>query len=40
MQKWEKIEINPPLTTVVRIQRVLGCGWEELIGKAVSRRKG
>jgi transcriptional regulator with XRE-family HTH domain len=33
-QKWERGQINPPLTTVMRIQAVLKCGWEELMGKA------
>lgn len=37
-QKWEKGEINPPSTTVVRVQRVLGCGWEELMGKEQRKR--
>lgn len=38
-QKWEKGEINPPLMTVVRIQGVLECRWEELIGKPVVGQK-
>ena len=38
-QKWERGEINPPLTTLSRIQAVLGCTWEGLLGKAgVGRR--
>ena len=31
-QKWERGVINPPLTTLVRIQFVLKCEWNELIG--------
>ena len=34
-QKWEKGEINAPLTTLARVQVVLGCPWESLLGKAV-----
>jgi len=32
-QKWESGEINPPLTTLVRIQEVFGCKWDELMGR-------
>jgi transcriptional regulator with XRE-family HTH domain len=32
-QKWERGEINPPLTTLARIQAVLGCKWEVLLGQ-------
>ena len=32
-QKWERGEINPPLTTLARIQEVLGCRWEALLGQ-------
>ena len=33
VQKFESGEINPPLTTLVRIQAALGCVWEDLLGK-------
>jgi len=32
-QKWESGEINPPLTTLIRIQAVFGCKWEVLLGQ-------
>jgi transcriptional regulator with XRE-family HTH domain len=32
-QKWESGEINPPLTTLVRIQGIFGCKWEDLLGR-------
>ncbi len=32
-QKWESGEINPPFTTLVRVQGVFGCKWDELIGR-------
>ena len=38
-QKWESGEINPPLTTVARVQGVLGCSWEELLGKPVGSKR-
>ena len=38
LQKWERGEINPPLTTVVRIQEVLGCKWEVLLGQPKTMR--
>ena len=38
-QKWERGEINPPLTTVARLQGVLGCSWENLLGAAASKRR-
>jgi len=37
-QKWERGEINPPLTTVVRIQEVFGCKWEALLGQPKPKR--
>jgi transcriptional regulator with XRE-family HTH domain len=38
-QKWERGEINPPLTTVNRVQKVFGCTWEALLGKPASTRR-
>jgi DNA-binding XRE family transcriptional regulator len=38
-QKWESGAINPPLTTIARLQTVLGCRWEDLIGKPASKRQ-
>lgn len=38
-QKWERGEINPPLTTMARLQGVFGCAWEELLGKPGSKRR-
>jgi len=35
-QKWESGEINPPLTTLVCIQEIFGCKWDELLGEAKS----
>lgn len=32
VQKFEAGEINPPLTTLVRIQAALRCVWEDLLG--------
>lgn len=32
-QKWERGEINPPLTALARIQEVFGCSWEALLGQ-------
>ena len=37
-QKWERGEINPPLTTVVRIQGMFGCKWEVLLGQPKTKR--
>jgi DNA-binding XRE family transcriptional regulator len=37
-QKWERGEINPPLTTLARVQAVFGCAWESLLGEAPSKR--
>jgi transcriptional regulator with XRE-family HTH domain len=37
-QKWERGEINPPLTTLARVQAVFGCPWESLLGEAPSKR--
>ncbi len=33
IQKFEAGEINPPLTTLYRVRRALGCSWEALLGK-------
>lgn len=38
-QKWERGEINPPLTTVARLQGVLGCSWESMLGEPASKRR-
>jgi transcriptional regulator with XRE-family HTH domain len=38
-QKWESGEINPPLTTVARLQRVFDTSWESLLGKPASKRQ-
>jgi len=38
-QKWERGEINPPLTTVARLQGVFGCSWENLLGTPASKRR-
>ena len=38
-QKWERGEINPPLTTLTRVQRVLGCSWENILGTPASKRR-
>jgi transcriptional regulator with XRE-family HTH domain len=37
-QKWERGKINPPLTTLARIQEVFGCKWEVLLGQAKPKR--
>ena len=37
-QKWERGEINPPLTTLARIQEVFGCKWEVLLGQPKGKR--
>jgi transcriptional regulator with XRE-family HTH domain len=37
-QKWERGEINLPLTTLARIQEVLGCKWEVLLGQPKAKR--
>jgi transcriptional regulator with XRE-family HTH domain len=37
-QKWERGEINPPLTTLARIQEVFGCRWEVLVGPPKPKR--
>jgi transcriptional regulator with XRE-family HTH domain len=37
-QKWERGEINTPLTTLARIQEVLGCRWEALLGRPNPKR--
>jgi hypothetical protein len=26
-------DINPPLTTLVRLREMLGCKWQDLIGR-------
>jgi DNA-binding XRE family transcriptional regulator len=33
VQKWEAGKINVPMVTLYRIQRALGCRWEELLEK-------
>lgn len=38
-QKWERGEINLPLTTVTRLQKVLGCSWESMLGAPKSKRR-
>jgi transcriptional regulator with XRE-family HTH domain len=38
-QKWERGEINPSLTTLTRVQRVLGCAWEDLLGRPAAKRR-
>jgi transcriptional regulator with XRE-family HTH domain len=38
-QKWERGEINPPLTTVARLQGVLRCSWENLLGAPVASKR-
>jgi transcriptional regulator with XRE-family HTH domain len=37
-QKWESGEINPPLTTLVRIQAVFACKWDLLLGQSKEAR--
>ena len=37
-QKWESGEINPPLTTLTRIQAVFGCKWDALMGPSKEAR--
>ncbi len=39
IQKTEAGGVNVPLTTLIRLQRALGCGWEELLGPALIRQK-
>jgi transcriptional regulator with XRE-family HTH domain len=34
VQKVEAGQVNVPVTTLVRLEAGLGCGWEELLGKA------
>jgi transcriptional regulator with XRE-family HTH domain len=38
VQKFEAGEINPPLTTLHRIQVALGCAWEDLLGEPKTRQ--
>ena len=38
-QKWDRGEINPPLTTVARVQGILGCGWENLLGTPLASKR-
>jgi len=38
IQKIEAGSLNILLTTVIRIQGALGCGWEELVGKEAKRQ--
>lgn len=38
VQKFEAGEINPPLTTLLRLQAALGCSWEDLLGKPTVRQ--
>jgi ribosome-binding protein aMBF1 (putative translation factor) len=33
IQKFEAGQINPPMTTLDRLRRALGCSWEELLGE-------
>jgi transcriptional regulator with XRE-family HTH domain len=33
-QKWEAGDINPPLTTLVRIKKVLKCSWDALLSSS------
>lgn len=38
-QKWESGAINPPLTTIARLQGIFCCSWEALLGGLGSKRQ-